>query len=151
MAMLKLSGFTPEDFAEVHPGGVLGKKLLMRVSDLMASATLPLLPLETPVTDAVQEMTAHRGICLAVDSGGRLRGVFVYGDLGRLMKTRPDLRDLRLSEVMTGNPAVCSPGDLVALAVQRMEEMGITSIVAVDAGGVPMGILYLHDALTLGF
>ncbi len=123
----------------------------MRVSDLMECASLPLLPLDTPVTDALQEMTAHRGICLAVDQRNRLMGVFVYGDLGRLMKTAPDLRGLSLSEVMTGNPAVCSPDDLVALAVQRMEEMGITSIVAVDDKGIPMGILYLHDALTLGF
>lgn len=151
MAMLKLSGFTPEDFAEVHPGGFLGKKLLMRVSDLMECASLPLLPLDTPVADALQEMTAHRGICLAVDHGNRLMGVFVYGDLGRLMKTGPDLRGLSLSEVMTVSPAVCSPEDLVALAVQRMEEMGITSIVAVDGEGIPLGILYLHDALTLGF
>lgn len=151
MAMLKLSGFTPEDFADVHPGGALGRRLLMRVSDLMVREGLPVLPLETPMTEIVETMTGSRGICLAVDGRGLLRGVFVYGDLGRLMKNRKNLGDLVLSEVMTGDPAVCSPDDLVSIAVQNMEEKGITSIVSVNDDGSPAGILYLHDALVLGF
>lgn len=151
MAMLKLSGFTPEDFAEVHPGGNLGRRLLTRVSDMMISDDLPSLPLDTGVPDAVDTMTGSRGICLAVNGGGKLAGVFVYGDLGRLMKSRTTLDSLTLRQVMTPDPAVCSPDELVSLAVQRMEERGITSIVAVDGQGVPVGILYLHDALVLGF
>lgn len=151
MAMLKLSGFTPEDFADVHPGGALGRRLLMRVSDLMVTGRLPILPLKTPVLAAVEAMTASRGICLATDGDNRLQGVFVYGDLGRLMKTKRDLSKLTLSDVMTVNPAVCNPGDLVSLSVQKMEERGITSLVAVDSEGIPSGVLYLHDALVLGF
>ncbi|HOP26368.1 MAG TPA: KpsF/GutQ family sugar-phosphate isomerase [Candidatus Sabulitectum sp.] len=151
MAMLKLSGFTPEDFAEVHPGGNLGRRLLTRVSDMMISHDLPTLALETRVPDAVETMTGSRGICLAVNGGGKLAGVFVYGDLGRLMKSRASLEDLTLQQVMTPEPAVCSPDELVSLAVQRMEEKGITSIVAVDGEEIPVGILYLHDALVLGF
>ena len=151
MAMLKLSGFTPEDFADVHPGGALGRRLLMRVSDLMVTDRLPFLPLSTPMTEVVEAITASRGICLAVDDDKILRGVFVYGDLGRLMKRRMNIQDLILSEAMTADPTVCKPGDLVSLAVQTMEEKGITSIVAVDSKGSPTGILYLHDALVLGF
>lgn len=151
MAMLKISGFTPEDFAGVHPGGTLGRKLLMRVSDLMVSENLPLVPLDTPVSEAVEAMTLSRGICLAVDESDKLRGVFVYGDLGRLMKRKTGFSDLILSRVMTAEPSVCSPDELVSIAVQKMEEKGITSIVAVDPEGVPSGILYLHDALILGF
>ncbi|MCP4647330.1 MAG: KpsF/GutQ family sugar-phosphate isomerase, partial [bacterium] len=84
IAMLQLSGFTPEDFAEVHPGGFLGKKLLMRVSDIMVSEELPLLSPDTPLSIAIEAMTEHRGLCIAVDSVGRIAGIFVYGDLGRL-------------------------------------------------------------------
>jgi len=151
MAMLKLSGFTPEDFAGVHPGGSLGRKLLMRVSDLMITDSLPVLPLHTTVSDAIETMTDHRGICLAAEENGTLKGVFVYGDLGRLMKTRSNVNDLCLGEVMTRNPAVCFPEELVSLAVQRMEDRGITSLVAVDPDGVPVGVFYLHDALVMGF
>ncbi len=151
MAMLKLSGFTPEDFADVHPGGALGRRLLMRVSDLMVTERLPILPLSTPMTDVVETMTGSRGICLAVDGDKGLCGVFVYGDLGRLMKRRTNIQDLVLSDAMTADPSVCTPSDLVSIAVQTMEEKGITSIVAVDSKGLPVGILYLHDALVLGF
>lgn len=151
MAMLRRSGFTPEDFAGVHPGGTLGRKLLMRVRDLMKVEDIPLLSGDTPVTEAVDVMTRHRGICLVPDTVGALAGVFVYGDLGRLMKTRTGVEGLVLSQVMTGTPAVCSPDDPVSVAVRRMEEKGITSIVAVNGERVPQGILYLHDALVLGF
>ncbi len=151
MAMLKLSGFTPEDFADVHPGGALGRRLLMRVSDLMVTERLPILPMTTPMTDVVETMTGSRGICLAVDGKNSLCGVFVYGDLGRLMKRRTNIQDLILSDAMTADPSVCTPSDLVSIAVQTMEEKGITSIVAVDEKGSPEGILYLHDALVLGF
>lgn len=151
MSLLKLSGFSPEDFAGVHPGGTLGRRLLMRVSDLMISDPLPILPCSTTIIDAVETMTDHRGICIAVDLSGKICGVFVYGDLGRLMKNRTDIQGLTLGDVMTPNPAVCFPDELVSLAVQRMETRGITSLVAVDPDGIPVGVVYLHDALVLGF
>jgi len=151
MAMLELSGFTPEDFADVHPGGTLGRKLLMRVSDLMITDSLPVLPLDTPLTEAVEEMTEHRGICIAADPDGKLSGVFVYGDLGRLIKTGSDIQNLSLGDVMTPEPSVCRSDQLVSLAVQIMENRGITSLVVLDRQGNPAGILYLHDALVLGF
>lgn len=151
MAMLKLSGFTPEDFASVHPGGVLGRKLLMRVADLMVADQLPLLPVSTPLEDAIDLMTEHRGVCIATDESGRLAGIFVYGDLGRLMRNRVCITDLKLSDVMIKQPAIAQVDELLALAVQRMEEKGITSLVVTDRDSFPGGILYLHDALALGF
>lgn len=151
MAMLELSGFTPEDFADVHPGGSLGRKLLMRVSDLMISDSLPILPLDTPLSEAVEKMTEHRGICIAADTNGHLSGVFVYGDLGRLVKTGSHIQNLTLGDVMTPKPSVCRTDQLVSLAVQIMEKRGITSLVVLDENENPAGILYLHDALILGF
>jgi arabinose-5-phosphate isomerase len=150
MALLRLNGFSPGDFAHVHPGGILGRKLLLRVADLMTPGPLPLAPESAPLTEAVEIMTRHRGVCIAVDDLGRLSGIFVYGDLGRLMKNRADILNLKLSEVLVRNPATVSPLDLASVAVAAMEKKGITSVVAVDPGGSPLGILYLHDALREG-
>lgn len=151
MSLLKLSGFTPEDFAEVHPGGALGRKLLMRVSDLMVKQPLTLLLEDTPLTDAIEVMTEQRGLCVAVNSSKELRGIFVYGDLGRLMKTKRSISELFLKDAMITKPRTTGPDVLLALAVQTMEESGITSLVVVDRENIPQGILYLHDALVLGF
>ncbi len=151
MAMLNLSGFTPEDFAEVHPGGSLGRKLLMRVSDIMVTLELPVLSTDTILSRAVEVMTEHRGLCMAVGPSGQLQGIFVYGDLGRLMKDRVNIEELRLGDVMIKEPATTTGTELLALAVQTMEARGITSLVAVDENFVPQGVVYLHDALALGF
>lgn len=150
MALLRLNGFSPDDFAHVHPGGVLGRKLLLRVRDLMIPEPLPLAPEGAPLTEAVEIMTGNRGVCITTDGRGRLSGIFVYGDLGRLMKNRADILNLKLSEVAVRNPATVSPLDLASVAVAAMEKRGITSIVAVDPEGRPRGILYLHDALREG-
>lgn len=151
MAMLSLSGFTPEDFADVHPGGSLGKKLLMRVSDIMVTGKLPLLSPDTPLSSAIEVMTDHRGLCMAVDGGGELQGIFVYGDLGRVMRDRFDIAELTLNDVLISNPVTTKADELLVLAVQTMEEQGITSLVVLDERSVPVGIVYLHDALMLGF
>ncbi len=150
MSLLRLNGFSPDDFAHVHPGGALGRKMLLRVADLMVPEPLPLVSEDAPLTEAVEVMTGHRGVCITADGRGRLSGIFVYGDLGRLMKDRVDILNLKLSEVLVRNPAVVSPRDLASVAVAAMEKRGITSIVAVDSEGRPRGILYLHDALREG-
>lgn len=151
MAMLKLSGFTPEDFAEVHPGGSLGRRLLMRVSDIMVSDSLPLLSPDTHLTNAIEIMTEHRGVCIGINQDDQLEGIFVYGDLGRLMKESVSITNLSLKDVMIKNPATVGADELLALAVQTMEDRGITSLVVIDKCSKPVGIVYLHDALALGF
>lgn len=151
MSLLKLSGFTPEDFAEVHPGGSLGKKLLMRVSDIMVTGKLPVLSSDSFLSVAIEVMTQHRGLCIAVNSHRKLEGIFVYGDLGRLMRDRVDIAELSLKDVMIKDPATTHSNELVALAVQIMEEKGITSLVVLDDDLQPQGVVYLHDALALGF
>lgn len=150
MALLRLNGFSPEDFAHVHPGGMLGRKLLLRVGDIMVTGPLPLVPDGVALSEAVEVMTRHRGVCITADHDGRVSGIFVYGDLGRLMRSRADILNLTLSEVLVRDPAVVSPQELASVAVAEMERRGITSIVAVDGDGRPKGILYLHDALREG-
>ncbi len=150
MALLKLREFSPEDFAQFHPGGTLGRKLLTRVSHLMHRSPLPDIPESTPLTDAIAVMTQHRGVCYSTDESGCLSGIFVYGDLGRLMKDRANVLDLTLGDVLIRKPVTCSPAELAAVAVSRMEERGITSLVVTDENGVPAGIIYLHDCLQTG-
>jgi arabinose-5-phosphate isomerase len=150
MALLKLRNFSPADFAQFHPGGTLGRKLLTRVADLMIRGPLPEVVEDAPLAEAIAVMTAHRGVCLSTDGAGRLSGIFVYGDLGRLMRDRANVLDLLLGDVLIRNPVTCLPTELAAVAVSRMEERGITSLVVTDVDGVPQGILYLHDCLQTG-
>ena len=150
MAMLRMRDFSPEDFAEVHPAGMLGRKLLTRVCDLMTGPPLPVVPEQSPLSEAIAMLTRHRGICITTDDSGALSGIFVYGDLGRLMERRENVLDLALSDVLIRDPFTTGPRELASVAVGRMEKAGITSIVVVDGAGVPVGILYLHDALRAG-
>jgi arabinose-5-phosphate isomerase len=150
MAMLRVRDFSPEDFAEVHPAGSLGRKLLTRVSDLMVGPPLPLCGEDAPLSEAIAVLTRHRGVCISAGADGCLSGVFVYGDLGRLMERRENVLDLSLSDVLIRDPVVARPRELASVAVARMEEAGITSTVVVDGDGSPLGILYLHDALRAG-
>jgi arabinose-5-phosphate isomerase len=150
MALLRLRDFSPDDFAEVHPGGILGRKLLTRVSDIMTGPPLPLVDEDSTISDALPVMTAHRGVCFTRDAEGRLSGIFVYGDLGRLLRTRPDALSTRVGDVVVRNPAVASPGDLASSALARMEKKGITSLVVVDSDGRVTGMVYLHDIMRAG-
>lgn len=150
IALLRVKEFSPEDFAKFHPGGILGRKLLTRVADLMDSGPLPAMDESAPLSEAVAVMTSHRGVCFSTDSDGKLSGIFVYGDLGRLMRNRANLLDLVLADVLIREPVTGSPDELASVAVTRMEEKGITSLVVTDGDGVPAGVLYLHDCLQAG-
>jgi arabinose-5-phosphate isomerase len=109
MALLRLNGFSPDDFAHVHPGGVLGRKLLLRVRDLMIPEPLPLAPEGAPPHEAVEIMTGHRGVCITTDGREGFRESSSTATLGRLMKNRADILNLKLSEVAVRNPATVSP------------------------------------------
>lgn len=150
MALLKAGDFSPADFADIHPGGILGRKLLTRVSDLMVPPPLPVMPEDATLPDAVDMMTKHRGICLCTDRNGALSGIFVYGDLGRLMRDRDDIRSLVLSDVLIRNPSIAAPSELASAALARMEQRGITSLVVVDGDSRPVGLIYLHDIMRAG-
>jgi arabinose-5-phosphate isomerase len=146
MALARRKGFRAEHFANLHPGGRLGKKL-MRVDSLMASGTgVPRVTPDTPMPDVIHEMSNKRlGMTCVVDDGGRLLGVVTDGDLRRHMHKRANLLALSAGDVMTSEPITIGPDVLAVEAVRLLEERKITSLVVVSDGGVVAGVVHLHD------
>jgi arabinose-5-phosphate isomerase len=147
MAVLERRGFTVDDFAVLHPGGRLGKRLA-RVEELMHSGdAVPSVSPETPMKDVLFEMTRKRlGMTTVVDGGGRLRGVISDGDLRRQMERHGySLLDRTASECMTAEPVVIGRSELAARALAVLEERKITSLVVTSAEGRVEGVLHLHD------
>ena len=154
VALLDQRGFKAEDFAMFHPGGSLGKKLLLRVEDMMHSgAEIPLVKTTTLVREALFEITSKQlGVTGVVNDQGELAGVFTDGDLRRLMEKGLDSLELPISEVMSCAPKRILQRNLAAKAVQVMEAHSITSlfVFADDGHAVPIGIIHLHDLLKSG-
>ncbi len=150
MALLRERNFTEADFADVHPGGIIGRRLLTRVSDLMTGPPLPLVREDATLRAALAPMTSHRGVCLSADASGRLSGIFVYGDLGRLLETRSDALDMPVGAVLNRSPCTISASELATTALARMEKRGITCLVVTDPEGRPEGLVYLHDIMRAG-
>ena len=151
VALLTRRGFGARDFRQFHPGGKLGAQL-RRVRDLMHAGTnMPLAPPETPMHAALLEMSAKRFGCLGVvDAEGRLAGIVTDGDLRRHMG--PDLLTRQVREIMTRSPRSVGPEALAADALRVMNEPSgpITTLFVVDAAGMPLGILHVHDLLRAG-
>jgi arabinose-5-phosphate isomerase len=145
MTLLVEKGFRPEDFASLHPGGGLGKRLL-RVETLMhTGAQVPAVPRHAPMADVVAEISAKRlGMTCVVDEGGRLAGIITDGDLRRHMAL-PDLLAQPASAIMTASPQTIAASLLAVQALALMEQRKITSLVVVDAEGGVQGVLHLHD------
>ena len=148
----ELRGLCPEDFALFHPGGSLGRKLLLKVEALMGSGDrLPLVPDDASVKRALFEITSKGyGTALIVGSSGALEGIFTDGDLRRLLEDRgPGGLQLPVSEVMTRSPKTIEREKLAAEALALMERHEI-SVLAVVEKGIPVGIIHLHDLLKAG-
>jgi arabinose-5-phosphate isomerase len=148
----ELRGLRAEDFALFHPGGTLGRRLLTRVRDLMASGEqLPLVETDVKVSDALFVMTGKGfGAVIVTDGAGRLAGIFTDGDLRRLIARRgvECLKD-KVGEAMTADPVTIAPDRLAAEAVRVMEEREISAVIVTD-GDRPVGILHLHELLKAG-
>lgn len=152
VALLEYRGFTAEDFALSHPGGSLGKRLLLRVGDLMHQGSrLPQVPLGSPLRDALLEITRQGlGFTCVVDEQGLLAGVYTDGDLRRTLDHHSDLRDLKVDDVMTRQGKRVNPDMLAAEAVKLMEDHRISALAVVDDQGHPVGALHMHDLLASG-
>ncbi|GAB4302272.1 MAG: KpsF/GutQ family sugar-phosphate isomerase [Desulfuromonadia bacterium] len=146
--------FGPEDFALFHPGGSLGKKLLLTVSDLMHSGdAVPLVSIDTPMREALFVITSKGlGVTGVLDGSNRLVGVITDGDLRRALERGVDILSSDASTLMTRNPKRIDASELAARALQQMEQYGITSLFVFARGnsGAPVGILHLHDLLKAG-
>ncbi|GHA91206.1 KpsF/GutQ family sugar-phosphate isomerase [Modicisalibacter luteus] len=152
VALLEARGFTAEEFALSHPGGSLGRRLLLRVEDLMHGGDrLPSVPLGSPLRDALLEITRQGlGFTCVVNDANRLEGVYTDGDLRRTLDHYGDLRSLRVDDVMTRGGKRVRPGMLAAEAVKIMEDNRITALAVVDDDDHPIGALHMHDLLASG-
>ncbi|MEA2031787.1 MAG: KpsF/GutQ family sugar-phosphate isomerase [candidate division Zixibacteria bacterium] len=149
VALLKARNFTPTDFAQLHPGGALGMRLLKRVGELHHTrAELPLVKPDATMKEMILEMTSKRlGCVLMFDESRYVSGVFTDGDLRRVVENQGDFFDLTADDVMMKNPKSISAEALLDTALALMEKHSITQLPTVDKEGKLVGILHLHDIL----
>lgn len=147
IALLDARGFNENDFARAHPGGALGRKLLTHVSDVMrAGNDVPRVSDNSSFADALVEMSRKgMGMTAVLGSGGKVVGIFTDGDLRRTLERKPDIRSLKISEVMTRNPRTITPHKLAAEAVELMERHKINQLLVVTDTGELAGALNMHD------
>lgn len=154
VCLLEKRGFKQEDFAMLHPGGSLGKRLLTRVADLMHTGTsMPLINVDTNMKDAILEMTAKRlGITAVIDDSGNIKGIITDGDLRRALEKGNNILDKKVRDVMSKNPKKIEKTDLAESALRKMEEHSITTLFVFEKGkeDKPVGIIHLHDMLKAG-
>lgn len=152
VALLEARGFTAEDFAFSHPGGTLGKQLLLKVKDVMHLGNeLPRVSLSTPLPQALLEMTSKGfGMTTVTDDQGQLLGVFTDGDLRRTIDSKVNLDNAQMQQVMSKRPKTVSAELLAAQALRIMEDNMITALIVADERHHPIGLLHLHDILRAG-
>jgi arabinose-5-phosphate isomerase len=153
LALLEEKGFREDDFAILHPGGTLGKKLLLRVEDLMHRGNeVPLIQEDMLMKEGLLEMTSKRlGVTGVCDREGRLVGIVTDGDLRRALERKENLLDQRASSIMTTKPKTIAKDDLAAQALNKMEEFSITSLfILSEEEKRPIGIIHMHDLLKAG-
>ncbi len=152
VALLEDRGFTEKDFALFHPGGELGRRLQLKVSDIMRRGNkVPRVLLSASFQTIVREINAKKvGATCVVDGSNKLKGIIVDGDLRRAMLKNPDIRVWNARNLRTPRPSVISSGMTLALALQLMEEKSIFQLIVADGKGRPLGLVHLHDLLGRG-
>ena len=151
VAFMQLRGIQEEDFAQNHPGGTLGRRLLTTVADLMhIGDDIPKVFENADAKEVIAEMSQKRlGITLVTDQSGQLKGMVTDGDLRRLMENNKDISKLNASNMMVKNPKTITQETLAAKAIQVMEEHSITSLVVSSENEID-GVIHLHDILKAG-
>ncbi len=152
IALLEERHFSSEDFALLHPGGHLGKRLVLKVSDIMHTKDqIPVVSGEANMKQVILEMTSKRlGTTAVVNQKGKLEGIFTDGDLRRLVERTDDFFSLKAGQVMTENPKTIDSDELAAKALNLMESFSITSLIITNGKREPIGIVHLHDILKAG-
>jgi len=151
VALLQARGFTAEDFAMSHPGGALGRKLLLKLSDIMHTGqSLPLVKPNTVVRDALLEISQKGlGMTAVVDDHQQIIGIFTDGDLRRILDKRVDIHTALIGDVMTHNPTTATPNMLAAEGLNLMQDKSINGLILCEEGKV-VGALNMHDLLKAG-
>ena len=152
VALLQKRGFTAEDFAFLHPGGSLGKRLSLKIDEIMIKGNgVPVVKENASIKDIILEMTSKRlGVTCVVNKDGKLAGIITDGDLRRLLEKTMDVKDLVATDIMSKNPKVTEKDFLASFALQLMENHKITSLIIADKEKKPIGIVHLHDLVNLG-
>lgn len=149
VALMGRRGFNPDDFARIHPGGALGRRLTLRVRDVMVTEDYPATTPQATVRGIIVPLARMRGTVPVIDDANALVGVVTAGDLARLMERTEDFLDLPVSHFMTTSPKIAHPDELGATAVRRMEDHGVMALPVVSRDGL-IGIVHLHDLLRAG-
>ena len=150
VALLEHKGFRREDFARLHPGGSLGRKLAMRVHEIMETDRLPVVPATATMREAIVPLAERRGIVVVDDGRGGIGGVVTAGDLARLLEKDDEPFARAVSEVMTRTPRTAQADELASAVVYRMERFGIMAMPVTGDGGALVGIVHLHDLMRAG-
>ena len=152
VALLQARGFTAEDFALSHPGGSLGKRLLLHVSDIMHSGErIPKVPEDATVSQALLEMSKKGlGMTAIVDAEEKVLGLYTDGDLRRSLDKNIDVHSTSISDVMTRNCRTTTPEELAASIVKQMDDHGINGLLVVDDNNKLVGAFNMHDILRAG-
>jgi len=151
--LLEQKGFKPDDFAARHPGGILGRRLILRVEDIMyRDEQLPMVQEETLVRNALFEITSKRlGVTGVADSKGKLVGVITDGDLRRGLESRGQILELKAKDIMTRNPKTIPAESLATEAMSVMERYSITALFVLHVSSKkPLGVIHLHDLVKAG-
>jgi arabinose-5-phosphate isomerase len=152
IALLEARGFTADDFAFSHPGGTLGRQLLLKVQDVMKTGDdIPVVTQEIKLSAALLEISNKRmGMTTVVDKDGKLAGVFTDGDLRRTLDARTDINQTAIGQLMSTGAKTIEADMLAAVAMRIMEENEISSLVVLDKNGMLTGVLHLKDLLHAG-
>lgn len=150
VAVFEEKGFKREDFARLHPGGMLGRRLLTRVSEIMLTDGLPVLPPSATMREAVVQLAERRGIVIVSNGDRHVMGVVTAGDLSRLMEHTENVFAIDVASVMTKRPKVARADDLGSAVVYTMEQHGIMAMPVVDEAEQLVGVVHLHDLMRAG-
>jgi len=152
VVLLQMREFTEEDFAVLHPGGSLGKRLSLSIKEIMHKGeSIPVVKEDASIKDVIFEISSKRlGTTAIIDKEGKLTGVVTDGDLRRLLEKTMDIKNLKAKDIMSLNPKVMKDNYLASFALQTMENFKITTLIIVDDLNKPIGIIHLHDLVNLG-
>lgn len=151
MALLRMKGLTAEDFAKVHPGGALGKRLYIRVSDLTNSTLAPIVRVDSPIKQVIVEISCKRvGSTAVLDHDDKIVGIVTDGDIRRMLEHNDDISHIVASEIMGKNPKIICEDELAVQAFRKMESNHISQLIVTDKDGKYRGIIHVHAILSEG-
>ena len=151
VVLMELKGFQSDDFAKFHPGGTLGKKLYLRVSDLYSDNEKPKVLTSQSLKEVIVEMTTKRlGVTAVVDEKNNLSGIITDGDLRRMLEKNVTIDKVKADDIMTINPKTIGPDELAVNALDALRKYEITQLAVVDEKGKYLGIIHLHDLIREG-